>query len=207
VFPRAGRAPHIAPSTLLRFDQPQSHCLDRIGASTNARCTAHSAAGNATKRHHTHYLAHQEMPPIHAMLGNVNLHCDCVNNCRDESTGANWGWIHDSSRHNRHDRCGQNVRSERTCTRATPAGSVNPTPSLVKRGRWAARPVPERERSPGRPLRWMATPAFCLSSGQGPDRIPPTGRLTVTQPTALNLRCTRLQPSQYQRADCPPLPP
>jgi hypothetical protein len=67
---------------------------------------------------------------------------------------------------------GEKVRQERTSGRGDPAGSVNPTRSKAKRGRRAARPVPEKGRSPGRPLRWMATPAFCLPSRQGAGQNP-----------------------------------
>jgi hypothetical protein len=67
---------------------------------------------------------------------------------------------------------GEKVRQERTSGGGDPAGSVNPTRSKAKRGRRAARPVPEKGRSPGRPLRWMATPAFCLTSGQGAGQNP-----------------------------------
>ena len=65
-------------------------------------------------------------------------------------------------------RCGKSAPA----AEATSAGSVNPTRSKAKRGRRAARPVPERGRSPGGPLRWMATPVFCLSSGQGTGQNP-----------------------------------
>ena len=67
---------------------------------------------------------------------------------------------------------GEKVRQERTSGGGDPAGSVNPTRSKAKRGRRAARPVPEKGRSPGRPLRWMATSAFCLTPGQGAEQNP-----------------------------------
>ena len=54
---------------------------------------------------------------------------------------------------------GETVRQERTSDGGDPAGSVNPTRSKAKRGKWAARPLLERGASPGRPLRWMVTKA------------------------------------------------
>ena len=67
---------------------------------------------------------------------------------------------------------GERVRQERTSGGGDPAGSVNPTRSKAKRGRRAARPVSEKGRSPGRPLRWMATQALRLSSGRGAGQNP-----------------------------------
>ena len=66
---------------------------------------------------------------------------------------------------------GERVRQERTSGRGDPAGSVNPTRSKAKRGKWVARPPPEREGSPGRPLRWMATQAP-PGAGQNPAYRP-----------------------------------
>ena len=69
---------------------------------------------------------------------------------------------------------GETVRQERTSGPGDRTGSVNPTRSKAKRGTRAARP-PREGQSPGRPRRWMATHASSRL-----DRIPPTGRLTVT---------------------------
>jgi hypothetical protein len=66
---------------------------------------------------------------------------------------------------------GETVRQERTSDGGDPAGSVNPTRSKAKRGKRAARPPPEREGSPGRPLRWMATQAP-PGAGQNPAYRP-----------------------------------
>jgi hypothetical protein len=69
---------------------------------------------------------------------------------------------------------GETVRQERTSDGGDPAGSVNPTRSKAKRGKWAARPllrgrVPQVGRSDGWPPKLL----------RELDRIPPTGRLTV----------------------------
>ena len=66
---------------------------------------------------------------------------------------------------------GETVRQERTSDGGDPVGSVNPTRSKAKRGKRAARPPPEREGSPGRPLRWMATQAP-PGAGQNPAYRP-----------------------------------
>ena len=145
VLRRARRAPHVAPTTPLRFGPTRSHCLDRIGA-PNARCSARVASGRATKRHDTYSLSHQEEPPSATVLGNVNPHCHCVNKERSQVE-----------------------------------------------------------------LRWMTTPAFCLSSGQGPDRIPPphpiTSRHYFGEGSDISRWCKTLRPwpnlSHLSRRGCP----
>jgi hypothetical protein len=67
---------------------------------------------------------------------------------------------------------GEKVRQERTSDEGDFVGSVNPTRSKAKRGRQAARLVPEKGRSPGRPLRWMATPVLCPSPGRASGQNP-----------------------------------
>ena len=78
---------------------------------------------------------------------------------------------------------GEPVRYARTSGRGDPVGSVNPTRSKVEQGTWAARPALGNERHPqvDRLDGWPPIPH------QGVDRIPPTGRLTVTYLSELGL--------------------